>query len=197
MSSTLHRLFRGPTPEATHSTRRGKAGGVIVGLAFAAMLGRFFSTASPPRYQHPAIERPAAVDALQVPHWSKLELEMATLATGAWLAERRASQVRVRIDNPAGRIKVNMFATMQLYASAPPGAAEISASAVGMDGTSQRVYVQESDGHFTRRTVVAGSPHHGRVFVSHGITAGETVSQRAVSCWTIGLGSSARACFEG
>ena len=90
-------------------------------------------------------------------------------------AERRASQVRVRIDNPAGRIKVNMFATMQLYASASPGAVEIPASAVGMDGASQRVYVQEPDGHFTRRTVLVGAPHDGRVFVSSGIAAGETV----------------------
>lgn len=90
-------------------------------------------------------------------------------------AERRASQVRVRIDNTGGRIKVNMFATMQLYASASPGAVEIPASAVGMDGASQRVYVQEPDGHFTRRTVLVGAPHEGRVFVSRGIAAGEAV----------------------
>src|SRR5450631_4405548 len=85
MNSILYRLSRGRTPEATHIVSRARVGGVIGGVAFAVTLGGFLSGARFPRFEHRAIQPAAAMYALQVPHWSKLELETATLATGAWL----------------------------------------------------------------------------------------------------------------
>jgi multidrug efflux pump subunit AcrA (membrane-fusion protein) len=93
MSSILYRLSRSPTQDVTRSVSRAKVGGVMAGLGFAAALGGFFAGARPPRLEHRAIGPTAAVDALQVPRWSKLELETATLATGAWL-DPVASRVR-------------------------------------------------------------------------------------------------------
>ena len=56
-----------------------------------------------------------------------------------------------------------------------PGAVEINASALVSDGADKYVYVEDSEGHFVRRKVIATSSTKGRVVVTSGINVGEKV----------------------
>ncbi len=91
---------------------------------------------------------------------------------------RHALPVRLQLSNPDGQLKPNMYAEVDLMTEAPAGAAEIRASALISDGEKQFVYVQESQGEFRRRKIVAGSVRDGLVPVLSGLAPGEVVVEK-------------------
>jgi RND family efflux transporter MFP subunit len=92
--------------------------------------------------------------------------------------ERHTVAVRVKVQNPDGRMRPNMFAEVSFRTAALPNAVEMTATALVSDGPKQYVYVQESPGHFVRRSIVAGPQRDGKVTVLSGLKAGETVVEQ-------------------
>lgn len=90
---------------------------------------------------------------------------------------RHTIPVRVKLTNEQGALKPNTYARMQFMASAVPGSVEIAATALVSDGAQQYVYVRGGDGRFTRRDVVSGSVHRGKVTILSGLAPGETVAE--------------------
>ena len=89
---------------------------------------------------------------------------------------RHTVPVRVRLDNPQGLLRPNVYARVRFARRASPeSSVEVPASALLSDGEQQFVYVQEGDGRFTRRKVVTGPTHGGRVAVLEGLAKGERV----------------------
>jgi len=89
--------------------------------------------------------------------------------------ERHTVSVRVIVPNADRRIRPNTFVEMRFLQQPVAGAVEISASALVSDGADKYVYVEEGEGHFVRRQVVAASSSKGRVVVTSGLHLGERV----------------------
>jgi len=92
--------------------------------------------------------------------------------------ERHTVGVRVKLDNADGRIRPNTFAQVRFLAPIATGSTEIAASALVSDGSRQYVYVQDTPGHFARRSVVAGAVRDGRSAIVNGLRAGESVVEQ-------------------
>jgi hypothetical protein len=89
---------------------------------------------------------------------------------------RHTVAVRVRLANPAGVLRPNVYARVRFETRAPAAAiVEIPASALVSDGERQYVYVETGPGRFARREVTTGAAHEGRVPVMRGLARGETV----------------------
>lgn len=88
---------------------------------------------------------------------------------------RHTVPIRVRLRNPEGALRPNVFARVRFGAAHNSGTVEVPASALVTDGEHQYVYVQADEGRFSRREVVAGSSHDGMVPVLSGLRGGETV----------------------
>ena len=88
---------------------------------------------------------------------------------------RHTVPVRVRLANPDGRLKPNIFAQMRFPARVADGAMEIAASSIVSDGAHQYAYIQDRQGQFSRREVIAGSVHEGRVSIFKGLASGDVV----------------------
>jgi RND family efflux transporter MFP subunit len=91
---------------------------------------------------------------------------------------RHTVPVRVRVPNPDGTLKPNIYAQMRFAVPPRPGTVEAPASALVSDGPRQFVYVQDSPGHFVRREVVAGSAREGKVEIAKGLEPGETLVEQ-------------------
>lgn len=89
--------------------------------------------------------------------------------------ERNTVPVRIRVDNPDGALRPNLFVQARIERAAAPDAVEVPASAIVSDGARQYVFVQEEAGRFVRREVVARSARSGRVPVVGGLRAGESI----------------------
>jgi RND family efflux transporter MFP subunit len=89
--------------------------------------------------------------------------------------ERHTVGVRIDLPNPGGVIKPNVYAQVSFAVAPEPGTAEVPSTAVLSDGAHDYVYVQETVGQFARREVVTGPTREGRVLVSKGLAAGETL----------------------
>lgn len=92
--------------------------------------------------------------------------------------ERHTVAVRVKLANPDGRMRPNMFAEVAFRTPPAPNAVEMAATALVSDGPKQYAYVLESAGRFVRRTVVAGPERDGKVTVLSGLKAGDTVVEQ-------------------
>jgi RND family efflux transporter MFP subunit len=92
--------------------------------------------------------------------------------------ERHTVGVRVKLANPDGRMRPNMFAEVAFRTPPSPHAVEMAATALVSDGPKQYAYVLEGQGRFVRRTVVAGPERDGKVTVISGLKAGETVVEQ-------------------
>ncbi len=88
---------------------------------------------------------------------------------------RHTLPVRVRLANPQGLLRPNLYARVRFAAGAKANGLEIPASALVSDGDRQYVYVRGGDGAFARREVSVGPSHEGRLPVLAGLAAGETV----------------------
>ena len=95
--------------------------------------------------------------------------------------ERRSVAVRVRVANPDGKLKANMFAKARFLTTPAPGTVSVAASAVRSDGNREYVYVRGADGEFERRAVTSGSVVAGRALILAGLAAGEEVAVRGMT----------------
>jgi len=92
--------------------------------------------------------------------------------------ETRATRVRVELPNPDRRLKLDMFATIQLPSRQQRAALLIPANAVQkVDGKSV-VFVREQPQQFEMREVKLGLESQGAVEVLSGLKTGETVVTR-------------------
>jgi membrane fusion protein, heavy metal efflux system len=92
--------------------------------------------------------------------------------------ERHSIPVRVRLENPEGRLKPNQYVEMRMRLTVPQGAAEIPATALVSDGARQYVFVQEQPGKLVRRKVFTGPTREGRVVIMKGLAVGETIVEQ-------------------
>jgi cobalt-zinc-cadmium efflux system membrane fusion protein len=88
---------------------------------------------------------------------------------------RHTLPVRVRLANPAGILRPNVYAQVRFAAPPRPDAVEVPGSAVLFDGARQYVYVEDGRGGFVRRDVTTGPAREGRVTVLSGLDGGQKV----------------------
>ena len=121
--------------------------------------------------------RPGALARVTSPSMPELELEgRAEMVSAVVDPVRHTVPVRVRLANPEGQLRPNIYARVRFATrKRPDDAVEIPASALVSDGDRQYVYVEDTAGHFVRREVTTGSAHEGRVPVIRGLARGETI----------------------
>ncbi len=84
--------------------------------------------------------------------------------------------VRAAVPNPSGRLKPEMYATVDIDTGAPRAVVVVPATAVhDLDGR-QVVFVEEAPGSFRPRAVALGREQAGTVEVRTGLAAGERVA---------------------
>ncbi len=86
----------------------------------------------------------------------------------------RALPVRVLVQNPKGRLKPDMYASVALATGAKTTALAVPTSAVGEDGDARFVFVEEGGG-YERRDVTIGRTSGFLVEILSGVKAGEPV----------------------
>jgi membrane fusion protein, heavy metal efflux system len=91
----------------------------------------------------------------------------------------RALPVRILVQNPNGRLKPEMFASVALATGGSESALAVSESAIGEDGDERFVFVEE-DGGYERRGVTLGRISNGMVEILSGIKVGERVVTEGV-----------------
>lgn len=89
--------------------------------------------------------------------------------------EKHTLPVRVEVKNENGKLLPNTYAQMSFDVPAESNSTEVAATAILSDGAHQYVYVQEKEGLFSRRNVVAEPAHEGRITIREGLTPGEIV----------------------
>jgi Cu(I)/Ag(I) efflux system membrane fusion protein/cobalt-zinc-cadmium efflux system membrane fusion protein len=88
----------------------------------------------------------------------------------------RTLSVRVALDNPDFALKPGEYATAQIVTQPIADAVQVPSEAVIDTGTRQIVFIAESSGHFTPRTVSVGlSGDDDMVQITRGLSPGETV----------------------
>lgn len=92
--------------------------------------------------------------------------------------ETRATRVRVEVPNPARRLKLDMFATVELPARGEHSALMIPASAVQDLSDELAVFIPVSPTRFLLQAVLIGPESRGWVEVTKGVKAGDTVVTR-------------------
>jgi len=80
----------------------------------------------------------------------------------------------LEVDNPAFKLRPDMFVSVELPVSLPPGLT-VPADSIVDSGSSKRVFVQTSAGHFEAREVATGWHQNERVQILKGLKEGETV----------------------
>jgi RND family efflux transporter MFP subunit len=86
----------------------------------------------------------------------------------------RTLRPRLEMDNPAFKLRPDMFVNVELPVSLSPGLT-VSADAIVDSGSSKRVFVQTSVGHFEAREVQTGWRQNERVQILKGLKEGDTV----------------------
>ena len=86
----------------------------------------------------------------------------------------RALKVRLEADNPAFRLKPNMFVSLEVPVVVPTGIS-VPADSIVDSGIAKRVFVQVAEGVFEPRPVETGWEIGDRVQVVKGLVAGEVV----------------------
>jgi cobalt-zinc-cadmium efflux system membrane fusion protein len=87
----------------------------------------------------------------------------------------RTVKVRTEVPNPDGRLKPEMFATIQIATTVEERVLTIPAMAVQKDKDKDIVFVQTAPATFEPRKVTIGVPVEGRVPVLKGLTEGDQV----------------------
>jgi Cu(I)/Ag(I) efflux system membrane fusion protein len=90
--------------------------------------------------------------------------------------DTRTVKVRIEVPNPDGRLKIDMYATVELSAPVSAGAvATVPTSAVLNSGTHQAVLVVHGEDRFEPREVKLGAQAGGFYEIRSGLQIGETV----------------------
>ena len=84
--------------------------------------------------------------------------------------------VRAVVDNPAQKLKPEMFATFRIITHAEVQYLAVPLSAVVRDGDKTSVWVAQSEPQFVRREVKLGLEQNGYVQILSGLQAGEQVA---------------------
>lgn len=87
----------------------------------------------------------------------------------------RTVKVRTEVPNPDGRLKPEMFATIQIATTVEERVLTIPAIAVQKDKGKDIVFVQAAPARFEPREVAIGVPMEGRVPVLKGLAEGEQI----------------------
>ena len=103
--------------------------------------------------------------------------------------QTRTAAVRCRVANPAGRLKLDMLATVQLPTSLKRAALSVPADAVQDIEGRTVVFVRASPSSFSVREVETGSSAGGRIEITRGLKDGEpVVSKGAFAVKSVLLG---------
>jgi Cu(I)/Ag(I) efflux system membrane fusion protein len=90
--------------------------------------------------------------------------------------DTRTVKVRIEVPNPDGRLKIDMYANVELTAPVSAGAVVVvPAASVLNSGTRQAVLVDRGEGRFEPREVKLGAEADGFYEIREGLKAGETV----------------------
>ena len=87
----------------------------------------------------------------------------------------RTVKVRTEVPNPGGRLKPEMFATIQIATTVEERVLTIPAMAVQKDKGKDIVFVQTAPAKFELREVTIGVPVEGQAPVMKGLTEGEQI----------------------
>lgn len=90
----------------------------------------------------------------------------------------RTVRVRCLVENTAGLLKPDMFATIKITGVNQESVPVVSSSAVITEGNDTMVFVEESPGRFRRRHIKVGSETGGSLIVKDGLQPGERVATR-------------------
>jgi membrane fusion protein, copper/silver efflux system len=90
-------------------------------------------------------------------------------------SETRSTKVRIEIPNPNGQLKPDMYADVEIAASAGRPVVAVPDSAVIDTGTRQVVILDKGEGRFEPREVKIGTQGGGLTEIRSGITAGDKV----------------------
>jgi len=91
--------------------------------------------------------------------------------------ETRTVKVRVALDNPDGRFKPGMFATVRFSGSSAP-AVVVPTAALVLRGDESFAFVEVGDWVFEPRPVVTGEQQGGLTVITRGLDAGSPVVTR-------------------
>jgi cobalt-zinc-cadmium efflux system membrane fusion protein len=91
--------------------------------------------------------------------------------------ETRTSPVRARIDNPAGKLRPEMFATVTLEVGAGPAMITVPEAAVQTAGEETFVFVQTQPYTYEKRPVILGPKSGDQVELQAGLKEGEVIVQ--------------------
>lgn len=90
----------------------------------------------------------------------------------------RTTKVRIELDNPAGKLKPNMFANVAIR-SPLDEALVIPTSSLIDTGLRKIVFLAENETTFVKRDIVTGQEANGLIQVFSGLDAGDSVVTRA------------------
>jgi cobalt-zinc-cadmium efflux system membrane fusion protein len=92
----------------------------------------------------------------------------------------RTVRVRCLVQNSAGLLKPDMFATIRIRSVTPQMVPVVPVSAVLSQGQETIVFVEEEPGRFRRRQIQPGREMQGYVIAQSGVQSGERVVSRGV-----------------
>ncbi len=90
-------------------------------------------------------------------------------------AKTRRVTIRCETPNPDGRLKPEMYATVELGESEPHPVISIPAGAVQSVSGRMVAFIAEGSGRFRARTVEPGAERDGQIEIRKGLDAGDTV----------------------
>ncbi len=94
-------------------------------------------------------------------------------------AETRTTRVRIELDNPGGRFRPGMYATVGIDVPLSERSVLVPRDAVMYSGTHAMVFVEEAPGVYRAREVVTGSGAAGRTQILSGLEPGDMVVSHA------------------
>ena len=92
--------------------------------------------------------------------------------------DKHTVAVRCVVANSHGRLKPGMFATVVLRAAVTETAITVPSSAIVVEGDRRSVFVEESPGKYSKRSVEIGTEIDGAVVIRTGLKEGERVVVR-------------------
>jgi cobalt-zinc-cadmium efflux system membrane fusion protein len=112
---------------------------------------------------------------IRVPAYSNEVLKGKVISISDILEERtRTFKVRAAIKNVDNKLKPEMFADVRIIISEDEKVLAVPKAAVQFDGVNEFVYVVESEGVFSPRTVETGRESQDSVEILSGLNPGET-----------------------
>jgi len=87
----------------------------------------------------------------------------------------RTVKARIEVENPSGKLKPQMFATVTLQSGELANLLVVPEAAVQTEGDQRFVFVPEDDSSFVKRAVRVGHDLDSLIVILEGLAAGEKV----------------------